>query len=106
MTHRTPAALLNTSIVILSSLVFTLVDFWWSPKHLLLTYLIPVVPLFYMVDGYVSCARGRTASETWKLLPRQEDVDVKDWDFESGQQLVLLPFGTLYWYLGVKKGVE
>lgn len=71
--------------------------------HLLFTYLIPVVPLFYLVDGFVSCFRGRTTAETWRLLREQKDVDLSEWDLQSGEQLVLPPFGTLYWYAGVKK---
>jgi len=103
MTHRTLPSLLNTTIVILSVFITTLFDYYWSPAHLLFTYLIPVVPVFYAIDGYVSCTRGRTAEETWDLLRRQKDVDLSEWDLSSGEQTALLPFGRLYWYAGVKK---
>ncbi|KAF2219783.1 hypothetical protein BDZ85DRAFT_304374 [Elsinoe ampelina] len=106
MTHRTLPSLLNTTIVILSCLLTTVVDYWWSPMHLVFTYLIPVVPLFYMVDGYVSCTRGRTAEETWALLRKQTDVDLDDWELSSGEQTALWPFGRLYWYGGVEKSVK
>lgn len=106
MTHRTLPSLLNTTIVILSVFVTTLYDFYWSPIHLIFTYLIPLAPIFYAVDGYVSCTRGRTAEETWALLHRQPDLDLSEWELRSGEQTALMPFGKLYWYLGVKKSTS
>ncbi|KAI4242319.1 MAG: hypothetical protein L6R40_004048 [Gallowayella cf. fulva] len=103
MTHRTLPSILNTTIVILSVFITTIYDFYWSPVHLLFTYLIPIVPIFYAIDGYVSCARGRTAGETWELLYRQPDIVLDEWELKSGEQTALLPFGKLYWYFGVKK---
>lgn len=94
---------MNTSIVILSPFITTLLWFWDSPMHLFFTYLIPLVPLFYAIDGYVSCIRTRTPKETDDLLRRQTDLDLSGWDFKSGEQLVLPPFGYLYYYIGVKK---
>ena len=103
MTHRTLPSLLNTTIVIFSSFISTLFDFYWSPMHLLYTYIIPIVPLFYAIDGYVSCIRGRTAEEISTLLRRQEPaLNLDGWEFKSGEQTVLLPFGRMYWYSGVK----
>ncbi|KAL8725157.1 MAG: hypothetical protein Q9166_007532 [cf. Caloplaca sp. 2 TL-2023] len=103
MTHRTFPSLLNTTIVILSVFITTIYDFYWSPVHLLLTYLIPIVPIFYAIDGYVSCTRGRTAEETWELLYHQPNIALDEWELKSGEQTALLPFGKLYWYSGVKK---
>ena len=106
MTHRTIPSFLNTTIVILSVFITTLYDFYWSPMHLLFTYLIPIVPLFYVIDGYVSCIRGRTAEETWALLHRRSDLDLSQWELKSGEQTALLPFGRMYWYAGVKKATD
>ena len=64
LTHRTLPALLNTTLIILSPFITTLRDWYWSPFHLLFTYVIPLIPLFYAVDSYVSCARYRTADKT------------------------------------------
>ncbi|KAL6716887.1 hypothetical protein ACLMJK_004799 [Lecanora helva] len=104
MTQRNFMALMNTSIVILSPLITTLIFFWNSPIHLIFTYLIPLVPLFYAVDGYVSCIRTRTPEETTALLKGQPDLDLSEWEFRSGERMVLPPFGNIYWYAGVKKG--
>ncbi|KAL4912421.1 hypothetical protein BDW62DRAFT_216299 [Aspergillus aurantiobrunneus] len=103
MTHRTLPSLLNTTLVILTPFITTLYDFYWSPLHLLFTYLIPIVPIFYAIDGYVSCTRGRTAEETWALLKSQTGLDLSQWELRSGEQTALWPFGRLYWYSGVKR---
>lgn len=104
MTHRTLPSLLNTTLVILSVFITTLYDFYWSPTYLLFTYLIPIVPLFYVIDGYVSCTRGRTPDEIAALLHQPKDLDLARWEFSSGEQTALRPFGRLYWYAGVRKG--
>ncbi|CAD6579608.1 MAG: hypothetical protein ASARMPREDX12_009310 [Alectoria sarmentosa] len=107
LTHRTLPALLNTTLIILSPFITTLMDWYWSPMYLLFTYIIPLIPIFYAIDGYVSCARCRTADETWDLLTRHTGLSVREWELKngwelsSGQQVVLPPFGTLYWYTGV-----
>jgi hypothetical protein len=103
MTHRTLPSLLNTSIVILSVFVTTLTDYYASPLQLFFTFLVPLIPLFYAIDGYVSCTRGRTAEETWDLLHRQDGLDLSQWELRSGEQTALLPWGRLYWYCGVKR---
>ena len=112
LTHRTLPALLNTTLIILSPFITTLIDRWWSPMHLLFTYIIPFIPLFYAIDGYVSCARCRTADETWSLLTSSTGLSVAEWEqkfgwqLSSGERVVIPPFGTLYWYAGVKSGVQ
>lgn len=106
LTQRNIPALLNTSVVVLSPFVCTLLWFWWSPLHLILTYLIPVVPLFFAWDGYVSCLRTRTPAEIGELILREEamgKLDTTDWSFHSGVTKVLPPFGNLYWFIGTKK---
>jgi hypothetical protein len=104
MTQRNVPALLNTSIVILSPLVTTLLWFWWSPMHLFLTYVVPIVPLFFAWDGYVSCIRTRSPKEIKDLITAEErrGLNKSDWTFHHGETKVLPPFGNLYWFVGVK----
>ncbi|KAI9684972.1 MAG: hypothetical protein M1820_010864 [Bogoriella megaspora] len=84
MMHRTIPSLLNTSIVIFSCLITTIFDFWWSPMHLFFT--------------------GRTDKEITALLRQQQPkLDLDGWEFRSGEETVLLPFGRMYWYSGVKR---
>ena len=59
--------------------------------------------MFFAVDGYVSCIRGRTPEELDDLLRRQPDLDLSEWKFTSGENMVLPPFGIMYWYIGVKQ---
>lgn len=70
--------------------------------HLFFTYLIPLVPLFFAIDGYVSCIRGRTPEELDDLLKSQKDLDLSGWKFKSGEKMVLPRFGITHWYIGVK----
>lgn len=104
MTYRNLPAFLNTSLVILSPLVTALTWFWWSPLHLVFTYLIPIAPLFFAWDGYISCIRTRTEEEIKKLIQKEEasGLDCHDWTFHIGQTKVLPPFGNLYWFIGTK----
>lgn len=67
------------------------------------TYIFPLVQLFFAVDGYVSCIRGRTPEEVTALIRQQKDLDISDWDFSSGEDMVLPPFGKMYWYIGTRK---
>ncbi|KAF1975485.1 hypothetical protein BU23DRAFT_588496 [Bimuria novae-zelandiae CBS 107.79] len=104
MTNRTLTAFLNTTFLMLSPFLTTLVWFRNFPLHIFFTNVIPLVPLMFAVDGYVSCIRGRTNRELEELLRRQKDLDLSVWEFSSGETKVLPPFGVMYWYVGVKKG--
>ncbi|KAH1901220.1 hypothetical protein KXW12_001247 [Aspergillus fumigatus] len=97
MTHRTASAFLNTTFIVLSPLLTTLLWFRGSPLHMFFTYIFPLVQLFFAVDGYVSCIRGRTPEEVTALIRQQKDLDISDWDFSSGEDMVLPPFGKMYW---------
>lgn len=103
MTHRTLLAFLNTTFIVLSPFLTTILLFRHSPMHLIFTYLFPLVSLFFAVDGYVSCIRGRTPEEITSLLRRNTDLDLSEWEFKDGEDMVLPPFGMMYWYIGVKK---
>jgi salicylate hydroxylase len=67
------------------------------------TFIFPLVQLFFAVDGYVSCIRGRTPEEITALIRQQKDLDISDWKFSSGEDMVLPPFGKMYWYIGTRK---
>ena len=104
ITHRTlPSILSTTAASAFGALSTTWIEYRWSPFHLIFTYLIPLFPFYYIFDGVVSCIRGRTPAETFGLLRRQRDLDLSEWELRSGEDVVLPPFGTLFWYSGVKK---
>ncbi|KAL1963923.1 hypothetical protein VTN77DRAFT_7729 [Rasamsonia byssochlamydoides] len=68
LSHHTLYALLNATLVVLGTLLTSLLRFWQSPLHLLLTYVIPIITIFFAWDGYVSCLCGRTEREIRALL--------------------------------------
>lgn len=103
MTHRTASAFLNTTFIVLSPLLTTLLWFRGSPLHMFFTYIFPLVQLFFAVNSYVSCIRGRTPEEVTALIRQQKDLDISDWDFSSGEDMVLPLFGKMYWYIGTRK---
>ncbi|KAK4502087.1 hypothetical protein PRZ48_007898 [Zasmidium cellare] len=109
MTHRTAPSLLNTFIINWQPFFTTIYDWWWSPLHLIFVYLIPLIPILTAWDGLVSCIRGRTADETWDLLTKSSGLSVEEWqqkhgwELRSGREVVLPPFGTMYWCAGIKK---
>ena len=94
--HRTLAAFLNTTFIVLSPLLTTLIWFRYSPLHLFFTYLIPLVPMYFTMDGHVSCICGRTPEELSNLLNRQSDLNFREWTSMSGEKMVLPPFGMMY----------
>ncbi|KAK5699638.1 hypothetical protein LTR97_005767 [Elasticomyces elasticus] len=104
ITHRTLPSITYTSLAsAFGALSETWINHRWSPFHLIFTYLIPLFPFYYIFDGVVSCIRGRTAEETSALLKDQQKVDLSGWDIRNGEEMVLPPIGTLFWYSGVKK---
>jgi hypothetical protein len=103
MTNRTLTAFLNTTFLVLSPFFLTLSWFPTSLLHLFFTYVIPLVPMMFFVDGYVSCLRGRTNKEIDTMMRSQKGLDLSQWEFKSGETKVLPPFGVMYWYVGVKK---
>ncbi|KUL82143.1 hypothetical protein ZTR_10707 [Talaromyces verruculosus] len=107
ITHRTlPSIIYTATASLFGALSTTWIEYWWSPFHLIFTYVIPLFPIYYIFDGVVSCIRGRTPEETFDLIRRQRDLDLRDWTFSHGEELVLPPIGTLFWYCGLKKKQE
>ncbi|KAK3674106.1 hypothetical protein LTR78_005953 [Recurvomyces mirabilis] len=104
ITHRTLPSITYTALASLfGALSTTWIEYRWSPFHLLFTYLIPLFPFYYIFDGVVSCIRGRTVEETTNLFSMGKGVDLSGWDIQHGEEMVLPPIGTLFWYSGVKR---
>ncbi|KAI9680709.1 MAG: hypothetical protein M1817_004149 [Caeruleum heppii] len=75
--------------------------FWRSPGHLFFTYIIPIIPLVVVFDGYVSSLRTRNAKEILNML--KDSGDLEDWRFDSGSEQHTWPTGYMIWFSGVKK---
>lgn len=66
-------------------------------ERLLFTYLIPIVPLFVLWDGIVSCLRTYSVPEMNSLVDKLENKNSFDWEIErikSGPGVVLYLLGT------------
>ena len=78
--------------------------FYNSPGHLFFTYLVPVVPFVWVFDGYISCLRTRQPVEILALMrKRVPDHELEKWDFRSGAECHMWPFGWLYWVIATKR---
>jgi hypothetical protein len=44
-----------------------------------------------------------TDNEIDIMMRSQKDLDLSQWEFESGETKVLPPSGAMYWHIGVKK---
>ncbi|WP_298904744.1 hypothetical protein [uncultured Psychroserpens sp.] len=65
--------------------------------RIIFTYLIPIVPLFVLWDGIVSCLRTYSVKEMKSLVNRLEDRDRFNWKInkvKSGPGVILFLLGT------------
>ncbi|MEM8931886.1 MAG: hypothetical protein AAGE94_11970, partial [Acidobacteriota bacterium] len=69
----------------------------WSLRRLLLTYLVPLVPLLVFWDGLVSCCRTYTVPELEALIA---DLDTDGYRIEVGQDRVRGLPARVTWLLG------
>lgn len=98
--------------------------------HLFWTYVVPVVPVVIVFDGWVSCLRTRTTGEVRDLVrlaaaaegkggaggdgdrgstgvgkgvgEGEGEEGWKGWRFESGSALYAWPIGRLEWFVGIR----
>jgi hypothetical protein len=76
--------------------------FWGDLGQLWWTYVLPVVPVVVVLDGYVSCARTRTGEVVRRLMP--EGWEAEGWRLKSGEELHTWPCGKMSWVVGMKDG--
>lgn len=97
-------SVLNLIAVILSPITLFLITplirpFSWS--RLLFTYLIPVMPVFVLWDGLISCLRTYTVPEMQQLIRQVRDQHLYHWEtgrLQSGPGVLLYLIGTRKWY--------
>lgn len=87
------------------AMVFSPISVWFTTPfirplkwgRLLFTYLIPIVPLFVLWDGVVSCLRTYSVDEMTALVEHLENKDSFNWEInriKSGPGVVLYLLGT------------
>jgi hypothetical protein len=74
--------------------------FWGDWGQMFWTYLVPVVPLVVVLDGYVSCARTRTGEEVRRLMPKGWEEE--GWKLKEGHEIHTWPCGKMSWVVGMK----
>ena len=75
--------------------------FWRSPGHLFFTYIIPLVPLILVLDGYVSSLRTRTSEEIQALM-KECGASSRLLDGQNGAAQHTWPTGYMTYVIGVK----
>jgi len=78
---------------------------WRSPATLFFTYLIPILPVVLVWDGFMSALRTRTPEETEALLRdcgAATDISAS-WEVRSGKEMFMWPVGEVNWIMCVKK---
>jgi len=78
--------------------------FWGDWTHLFWTYVIPVVPIVVMLDGWVSAVRTRSGEEILALMKKGGmEEEMQGWRFEDGHRLHTWPTGVMHYFVGVKE---
>ena len=91
------------TVTLLGPLMFliTPIYFWRSFIHMFFTYVIPIVPIVLVVDGYTSCLRTRTKDEIVSLV--KDESLLEGWTFKEGSELHTWPCGYTHWVIGIKE---
>lgn len=78
--------------------------FWGDWTHLFWTYVIPVVPIVVMLDGWVSAVRTRSGEEILALMKKGGmGEEMQGWRFEDGHRLHTWPTGVMRYFVGIKE---
>ncbi|CED83135.1 chalcone synthase [Phaffia rhodozyma] len=74
--------------------------------QLFFTYIVPIIPFFLVMDGYVSAMRVRTPDHMQHLINQASDstdlIDPTEWKWESGRRQHTWPCGYLFYTKGVR----
>ncbi|KAJ4293974.1 hypothetical protein N0V88_005488 [Collariella sp. IMI 366227] len=80
---------------------------WGAPLALFFTYVIPIVPVVLVFDGWMSCLRTRTPDEVEALLrtcgAAGGEREIAKWEIKSGSETFMWPVGNVNWIIAVKK---
>ncbi|RKF57159.1 hypothetical protein OnM2_076051 [Erysiphe neolycopersici] len=102
---RTFSSLLMIIMLAIVLLLATPFYFWRSPGHSLFTYVIPILPIVILVDGWISCLRTRTSKEVLDLIEKCS-APLNDWTIISEQEQLSLGIGHMSWIVAEKKIIK
>ena len=98
---RDLGVLLSYSLVPLAVLLLTPTIRPLKPSQVLLTYIVPVLPIFVLWDGLVSCLRTYSAAELQRMT---SSLRSDDYIWEVGE--LKGPFGKFPWLIGRPKRIS
>lgn len=99
--ERTISSLIMIFLMGLLMFFITPIYFWRSPGHLFFTYIIPIIPIVLVFDGYVSSLRTRSPEEVYALM-KSCGASCDGWTIKSGQEQHTFPIGYLTWFIATK----
>ncbi|KAK4150571.1 hypothetical protein C8A00DRAFT_46069 [Chaetomidium leptoderma] len=80
---------------------------WGAPLALFFTYVVPILPVVLVFDGWMSCLRTRTPDEIEALLrtcgAEGGEAEIAKWEVKSGSEMFMWPVGSVNWVICVKK---
>jgi len=100
--ERTVSSLFTLALMGFLMLAITPFYFWRSPGHLFFTYVIPIIPLVLVWDGWVSSLRTRSPEEVQTLMDTC-GASSAGWTIRSGHEQHTFPTGYMTWFIAVRK---
>jgi hypothetical protein len=97
LVDRSLGSFLLTTLMCPFILLITPLYFGTSPGWLFFTYVVPVVPLVIVFDGYVSGLRFRTPEQMGELIAKAGGAD--GWKFSSGSTWHTWPLGRFHYFV-------
>ncbi|KAI8589981.1 hypothetical protein BDZ88DRAFT_416584 [Geranomyces variabilis] len=99
---RTFTSLLSLVMLFPFTMLVTLItpSLRTSLSHLFFTFVVPIVPLIVMVDGFTSALRTRTSAEILHMVNEAREElgqHERDWEIEVGEAMVLKPANKAHW---------
>jgi len=80
---------------------------WGAPMALFFTYVVPIVPVVLVFDGWMSCLRTRTPEEVEGLLKtcgaEGGEEEIAKWEVKSGREVFMWPIGRVNWVICEKR---
>lgn len=80
---------------------------WGAPMALFFTYVVPILPVVLVFDGWMSCLRTRTPDEVEALLrtcgAEGGEEEIAKWEIRSGSEVFMWPVGRLNWIICAKR---
>ena len=103
---RDLGSLIVVALMLPALLLLTPFAFWDDGLHLLFTFLIPIIPLVLVFDGWISCLRTRTGYEVKVMIDKAieefGEEEAGQWKMQWGTEMHTWPLGPMEWFVATK----